>query len=162
MISDTIILHLAFYPSSSFSPSLLFSLHLSFFLSIFLCLPYVRPPGFDPTFGPSWINLYGSPRNSALRDVHQAMNEGLSEGIFYRGRLLLGLSVEVYTSPNSAAADTQPSPGVKGALGRLKRKSKKTKERKQDGEGHAGNLGSAIEQLALRCGSVGPHPKQQH
>ncbi|XP_046882515.1 fer-1-like protein 4 [Hypomesus transpacificus] len=107
----------------------------------FLDLQQISDPtrnGFDPTFGPSWINLYGSPRNSALRDVHQAMNEGLSEGIFYRGRLLLGLSVEVYTSPNSAAADTQPSPGVKGALGRLKRKSKKTKERKQD-------AGSAVE-----------------
>lgn len=27
--------------------------------------------GFNPVFGPSWVNLYGSPQNSTLRDVHQ-------------------------------------------------------------------------------------------
>lgn len=29
--------------------------------------------GFNPTFGPSWVNLYGSPQNSTLGDVHQVI-----------------------------------------------------------------------------------------
>lgn len=102
----------------------------------FLDLQQISDPtrnGFDPTFGPSWVNLYGSPRNSALRDVHQAMNEGLGEGIFYRGRLLLALSVEVYSSPSPTAMETTQSSIVKGALGRMKRMSKKSKEKKQEG-----------------------------
>uniref|UniRef100_A0A672KVK3 Fer-1-like protein 4 n=1 Tax=Sinocyclocheilus grahami TaxID=75366 RepID=A0A672KVK3_SINGR len=62
--------------------------------------------GFNPTFGPTWVNLYGSPQNSTLRDIHRDLNEGLSEGIFYRGRILLSLSVEVYSSPTVPAAIT--------------------------------------------------------
>ena len=102
---------------------------------------YIIPPGFNPTFGPSWVNLYGSPQNSTLRDIHRALNEGLSEGIFYRGRLMLSLSVEVYSSP-SAVVESKGLANVKSALGKLslKRKSKKSKEKKkkkknnQDGE----------------------------
>uniref|UniRef100_A0AAY4DXW4 C2 domain-containing protein n=1 Tax=Denticeps clupeoides TaxID=299321 RepID=A0AAY4DXW4_9TELE len=70
----------------------------------FLDLHQISNPnrnGFRPTFGPSWVNLYGSPQNSALRDIHRDLNEGLSEGIFYRGRVLLSLSVEVYYSPTA-------------------------------------------------------------
>ncbi|XP_076124796.1 fer-1-like protein 4 [Alosa pseudoharengus] len=88
--------------------------------------------GFNPTFGPSWINLYGSPQNSTLRDIHRALNEGLSEGIFYRGRLLLSLGVEVYSS-SSAVSESKGLASVKSALGKLslKRKSKKSKEKKK-------------------------------
>uniref|UniRef100_A0A8C7I1A3 Fer-1-like protein 4 n=1 Tax=Oncorhynchus kisutch TaxID=8019 RepID=A0A8C7I1A3_ONCKI len=92
--------------------------------------------GFNPTFGPSWINLYGSPQNSALGDIHQVLNEGLSEGIFYRGRMLLSLSVEVYSSPNNAAVEnSKATAGARSALGKLslKKKSRKSKEKKQEG-----------------------------
>ncbi|TNM89206.1 hypothetical protein fugu_005461 [Takifugu bimaculatus] len=74
----------------------------------FLDLQQISDPtrnGFNPVFGPSWINLYGSPQNSTLRDVHQALNEGLGEGIFYRGRILLALAVEVYSSHSSAGPE---------------------------------------------------------
>lgn len=36
----------------------------------------------------------------------QALNEGLGEGIFYRGKILLGLCVDVYSSPS--AVSTEP------------------------------------------------------
>uniref|UniRef100_A0A3Q3GKY8 Fer-1 like family member 4 n=1 Tax=Labrus bergylta TaxID=56723 RepID=A0A3Q3GKY8_9LABR len=62
--------------------------------------------GFNPTFGPCWVNLYGSPQNSTLGDVHQALNQGLGEGIFYRGRILIALCVEVYSSPSAVITDT--------------------------------------------------------
>ncbi|KAL7881937.1 hypothetical protein AOLI_G00087860 [Acnodon oligacanthus] len=53
--------------------------------------------GFLPTFGPSWINIYGSPRNSTLVDDSQEMNEGIGEGVSYRGRLYIQLAVEILT-----------------------------------------------------------------
>ncbi|NXY24527.1 FR1L4 protein, partial [Atrichornis clamosus] len=58
--------------------------------------------GFNPTFGPAWVNLYGSPQNSALRDIHRDLNEGMGEGIFYRGRILMAITVEIFSSPSVA------------------------------------------------------------
>ncbi|NXT14870.1 FR1L4 protein, partial [Prunella fulvescens] len=58
--------------------------------------------GFNPTFGPAWVNLYGSHQNSALWDVHKDLNEGMGEGIFYRGRILMAITVEIFSSPSEA------------------------------------------------------------
>ncbi|NXF83594.1 FR1L4 protein, partial [Sclerurus mexicanus] len=58
--------------------------------------------GFNPTFGPAWVNLYGSPQNSVLWDVHRDLNEGRGEGIFYRGRVLMAITVEIFSSPSVA------------------------------------------------------------
>ncbi|NXH19605.1 FR1L4 protein, partial [Bucco capensis] len=58
--------------------------------------------GFNPTFGPAWVNLYGSPQNSALRDIHKDLNEGVGEGVFYRGRILMATTVEIFSSPSTA------------------------------------------------------------
>ncbi|XP_018611397.2 fer-1-like protein 4 [Scleropages formosus] len=101
----------------------------------FLDLQQISNPnrnGYHPTFGPSWINLYGSPQNSALRDIHRDLNEGLGEGIFYRGRILISLSVEVYTSPAATVVESKSVAAVKSTLSRLtlKKKSKKSKEKK--------------------------------
>ncbi|KAF7238941.1 Fer-1-like protein 4 [Varanus komodoensis] len=98
----------------------------------FIDLQQISDPGrngFNPTFGPTWVNLYGSPQNSALRDVHKVLNEGLGEGIFYRGRLLMAISVEIFTTIQ--AAEKKPVEVLKGALSKLKlkKKSKKAKEK---------------------------------
>ncbi|NWR77857.1 FR1L4 protein, partial [Centropus unirufus] len=55
--------------------------------------------GFNPTFGPAWVNLYGSPQNSALWDIYRDLNEGMGDGIFYRGRILMAITVEIFSSP---------------------------------------------------------------
>lgn len=52
-------------------------------------------PGFLPTFGPAWINLYGSARNNSLMDDHQELNEGFGEGASFRGRLFIEIAVEI-------------------------------------------------------------------
>uniref|UniRef100_A0A8D0DJR1 C2 domain-containing protein n=1 Tax=Salvator merianae TaxID=96440 RepID=A0A8D0DJR1_SALMN len=98
----------------------------------FIDLQQISDPGrngFNPTFGPTWVNLYGSPQNSALRDVHKDLNEGLGDGIFYRGRLLMALSVEIFNTIQ--AAEKKPVEALKGALSKLKlkKKSKKAKEK---------------------------------
>ncbi|NWX15372.1 FR1L4 protein, partial [Aegotheles bennettii] len=78
--------------------------------------------GFNPTFGPAWVNLYGSPQNSALRDVHKDLNEGMGEGIFYRGRILMAIMVEIFSSPSQPEEVTveveEVHPLPENALGR--------------------------------------------
>ncbi|XP_041856982.1 fer-1-like protein 6 isoform X2 [Melanotaenia boesemani] len=51
--------------------------------------------GFLPTFGPAWINLYGSARNFSLGDDGGELNEGIGEGVSFRGRVYLELAVEI-------------------------------------------------------------------
>ncbi|XP_009327627.1 PREDICTED: fer-1-like protein 4 [Pygoscelis adeliae] len=88
--------------------------------------------GFNPTFGPAWVNLYGSPQNSALRDIHKDLNEGMGEGIFYRGRILMAITVEIFSSPS--VAERKLGDKTKGALSKLKlkKKSKKSKEKAKE------------------------------
>lgn len=57
-------------------------------------------PGFLPTLGPAWVNMYGSTRNYTLLDEHQDLNEGLGEGVSFRARLMLGLAVEILDTSN--------------------------------------------------------------
>lgn len=40
--------------------------------------------GFLPTFGPSFIHLYGSTRDYSLLDQHSNLNTGIGEGVSYR------------------------------------------------------------------------------
>ncbi|XP_008318944.1 fer-1-like protein 4 [Cynoglossus semilaevis] len=99
----------------------------------FLDLLQISDPtrnGFNPTFGPCWVNLYGSPQNSTLGDVHQALNQGLGEGIFYRGRVLVALCVEVYVSPSAPVVDAASAGKGKGALGKLGLRKKRTSKKK--------------------------------
>ncbi|XP_041427025.1 myoferlin-like [Xenopus laevis] len=49
--------------------------------------------GFLPTFGPSYINLYGSPREfKRYPDHYDELNYGKGEGIAYRGRILVEIT----------------------------------------------------------------------
>ncbi|CAL8071098.1 unnamed protein product [Calicophoron daubneyi] len=56
--------------------------------------------GYLPIFGPSFINLYGSPREySDLPDKYDALNLGRGEGVAYRGRVLVELETELLEEP---------------------------------------------------------------
>lgn len=58
--------------------------------------PYIsHSPGFLPTLGPAWVNMYGSTRTYTLMDEYQELNEGLGEGVSFRARLLISLGVEI-------------------------------------------------------------------
>ena len=51
--------------------------------------------GFMPTFGPTWINMYGSLRSFSFSDEHGTLNRGVGEGVAFRGQVLVGLDVRL-------------------------------------------------------------------
>ncbi|KAM9462377.1 myoferlin isoform 1-T1 [Clarias gariepinus] len=58
--------------------------------------------GFLPAFGPSYINLYGSPREfTSLVDPYEDLNFGKGEGAAYRGRILIELSTKLEGKPEN-------------------------------------------------------------
>uniref|UniRef100_A0AAQ5Y546 C2 domain-containing protein n=1 Tax=Amphiprion ocellaris TaxID=80972 RepID=A0AAQ5Y546_AMPOC len=62
--------------------------------------------GFLPTFGPCFVNLYGSPREfTAFNDPHEALNLGKGEGVAYRGRVLLELTTKLVDKPEQRTED---------------------------------------------------------
>ncbi|XP_039594508.1 fer-1-like protein 6 isoform X2 [Polypterus senegalus] len=89
--------------------------------------------GFLPTFGPSWINLYGSARNYTLMDDFQELNEGLGEGVSFRGRLLIELAVEILSG---AGAESKLSKIAKEL--KLTKESKSSKDQKPNAEEEGG------------------------
>ncbi|XP_004867924.1 fer-1-like protein 4 [Heterocephalus glaber] len=83
-----------------------------------------RAAGFNPTFGPAWVSLYGSPPSGGLRDGLQSLNEGLGQGLWFRGRLLVAVSMEVF----EGRAESEPPQAPQGSkLSRLTGKKKKAR-----------------------------------
>ncbi|XP_066093289.1 fer-1-like protein 4 isoform X1 [Saccopteryx bilineata] len=83
-----------------------------------------RAAGFNPTFGPAWVPLYGSPPSGGLRDGLQSLNEGLGQGIWFRGRLLVAVSMEVL----EGRAEPEPLQAPQGSrLSKLMGKKKKAR-----------------------------------
>ncbi|XP_032758323.1 fer-1-like protein 4 [Rattus rattus] len=96
-----------------------------------------RAAGFNPTFGPAWVPLYGSLPSGRLRDGLQGLNEGLGEGIWFRGRLLVAVSMEV----SEGRVEPKSSQTTQGSgLSRLTGKKKKKKEKTKQGQTPAGAL----------------------
>ena len=71
-------------------------------------------PGFLPTLGPAWVNMYGSTRDYTLMDEYQELNEGLGEGVSFRARLLISLGLELLdtSSPETSTSTEVQVEGV--------------------------------------------------
>ncbi|XP_019746093.1 otoferlin-like isoform X1 [Hippocampus comes] len=70
--------------------------------------------GFLPTLGPAWVNMYGSTRTYTLMDEYQELNEGLGEGVSFRARLLISVSVEILdpSSPDTSSSTEVQLEGI--------------------------------------------------
>lgn len=60
--------------------------------------------GFLPTFGPCWVNLYGATRYYQLLTSQTHLNDGLGQGVSFRGRLLIAIKMEILESMESGPA----------------------------------------------------------
>ncbi|KAB0383532.1 hypothetical protein FD755_005449 [Muntiacus reevesi] len=87
-----------------------------------------RAAGFNPTFGPAWVPLYGSPPSTGLRDGFQNLNEGVGQGICFRGRLLVAVSMEVLEGR------TEPEPPQAPQGSRLSQLTGKKKKKARHGQ----------------------------
>ena len=56
---------------------------------------FLKLQGIVPTFGPCWVNFYGSPMNYSFIGKHEELDEGLGEGAAYKGRLLCAIRTEI-------------------------------------------------------------------
>lgn len=63
-----------------------------------------------PTFGPCWVNLYGSTRDYSLIDEHNHLNDGLGEGVSYRGRLLMAVRTDILDNMEGGPATVEVEP----------------------------------------------------
>ena len=70
----------------------------------------LHPAGFIPTFGPAFVHLYGSTRDYSLIDEHSNLNDGLGEGVSYRGRLLIALKTDISDSIDTAPSEVETMP----------------------------------------------------
>nr|CAD7397049.1 unnamed protein product [Timema cristinae] len=66
--------------------------------------------GFLPTFGPTFIHLYGSTRDYSLIDEHSNLNTGLGEGVSYRARLLVAIRTEITDNIDLAPSEVEVEP----------------------------------------------------
>ncbi|XP_056658393.1 myoferlin isoform X3 [Monodelphis domestica] len=63
--------------------------------------------GFVPTFGPCYLNLYGSPREyTGFPDPYDDLNSGKGEGVAYRGRILVELNTLLEKTPPDKKVET--------------------------------------------------------
>ncbi|XP_043245484.1 myoferlin-like isoform X4 [Amphibalanus amphitrite] len=71
--------------------------------------------GFLPTFGPCFVNFYGSTREFSVfgKDDQDMLDEGEGEGCAYRGRCLVALRTSVGEYPNVASEPLDFEEGLK-------------------------------------------------
>ncbi|NWR17669.1 MYOF protein, partial [Emberiza fucata] len=66
--------------------------------------------GFLPTFGPCYLNFYGSPREyTGFPDPYDELNYGKGEGVAYRGRILVELSTLSESKPVNKKLEMIPN-----------------------------------------------------
>ncbi|CAF1425575.1 unnamed protein product [Adineta ricciae] len=71
---------------------------------------FTRDNGFLPTFGPSWINLYGAPREySDVPTALDDLNSGKGEGVAYRGRVFVELQTILGETPSEPIGEISNS-----------------------------------------------------
>uniref|UniRef100_A0A0X3NX87 C2 domain-containing protein n=1 Tax=Schistocephalus solidus TaxID=70667 RepID=A0A0X3NX87_SCHSO len=68
-----------------------------------------------PSFGPSWVNLYGTPRTytyEQMKRPHDELNRNLGEGVAFRGRLLMTIQAKPSMETMKTGAFSKGTPAV--------------------------------------------------
>jgi hypothetical protein len=84
----------------------------SFFIDLFLISESNPSAGFLPTLGPTWIFLYGSPREYTISKTQDGLSEGMGEGVCYKGRLLMSIECHPINGDRTSAINVQKESGI--------------------------------------------------
>jgi hypothetical protein len=84
----------------------------SFFIDLFSISESNPAIGFLPTLGPTWMFLYGSPREYKISKDQDGLSEGMGEGVCYKGRLLMAIECQPVTGDQAANMNVQKDGGV--------------------------------------------------
>jgi hypothetical protein len=68
--------------------------------------------GFLPSFGPTWVFLYGSPREYTISKDQDGLGEGMGEGVCYKGRLLMEVVCHPISGEHASNTTVQKEKGV--------------------------------------------------
>ncbi|CAF3818494.1 unnamed protein product [Rotaria sp. Silwood1] len=84
----------------------------SFFIDLFLISESNPSAVFLPTLGPTWIFLYGSPREYTISTDQDGLSEGMSEAVCYKGRLLMAIECHPVNAENTLTMNIQKETGI--------------------------------------------------
>ncbi|CAF1529318.1 unnamed protein product, partial [Rotaria sordida] len=68
--------------------------------------------GFLPTLGPTWMFLYGSPREYTISKDKDGLSEGMGEAVCYKGRILMAIECHPVTGENTPNMNIQKETGI--------------------------------------------------
>lgn len=84
----------------------------SFLIDLFLISESNPSSGFLPTMGPTWIFLYGSPREYTMSKDKDGLSEGMGEGVCYKGRLLMSIESHPISGDNLSMVNVHKEAGI--------------------------------------------------
>ena len=84
----------------------------SFLIDLFQISESNPSAGFLPTFGPTWVFLYGSPREYSVSKDQDGLSQGMGEGVCYKGRLLMAIECHPVNGDNTSNMKVQRESGV--------------------------------------------------
>ncbi|CAF4767027.1 unnamed protein product [Rotaria sp. Silwood1] len=84
----------------------------SFLIDLFLISESNPSAGFLPTLGPTWIFLYGSPREYTISTNQDGLSEGMGEAVCYKGRLFMAIESHPINAENTPNMNIQKETGI--------------------------------------------------
>lgn len=84
----------------------------SFLIDLFSISESNPSAGFLPTFGPTWMFLYGNAREYTINKDQDGLSAGLGEAVSYKGRLLLQIETHPVPGEDTSTASVQKQSGV--------------------------------------------------
>ncbi|CAF3717062.1 unnamed protein product [Rotaria sordida] len=84
----------------------------SFLIDLFSISESNPLAGFLPIFGPTWIFLYGSPREYTINTNQDGLGERMGEGVCYKGRLLMEIGCHPISGENAPNMSVQKESGI--------------------------------------------------
>ncbi|CAF2727460.1 unnamed protein product [Rotaria sp. Silwood2] len=84
----------------------------SFLIDLFSISESNPLAGFLPIFGPTWVFLYGSPREYTMNKDQDGLGERMGEGVCYKGRLLMEIDCHPISGENASNMNVQKQSGI--------------------------------------------------